>query len=122
MVVRAVRGATQVERDDPDAILGGTRELLSEIIHRNGLAVEDIISVLFTMTPDLSSGFPAPAARELGLVTVPLLCATEIDVPDAMPMVIRVLAHIHTERSPAAVAHVYLRGAARLRPDLDAGQ
>ncbi len=118
MAVRAVRGAIQVERDDPALIVADTAALLTEIVCRNGLDVEDFISVVFTVTPDLASEFPATAARDLGLVDVPLLCATEIPVPDAMERVVRLLAHIETERPRAAVEHVYLRGAARLRPDL----
>lgn len=120
MAVRAVRGAIQVDRDEPALILADTAALLTEIVCRNGLDVEDFISVVFTVTPDLASEFPATAARDLGLVDVPLLCATEIPVPDAMERVVRLLAHIETERPRAAVEHVYLRGAARLRPDLAA--
>ncbi|MGN9910223.1 chorismate mutase [Phytohabitans sp. LJ34] len=116
--VRAIRGAIQVDRDDPAAIDAGTRLLVAEVIGRNGLAAGDIISVLFTMTPDLVSRFPAAAARGLGLADVPLLCAVEIAVPGAMRRVIRLLAHVHTDRSPSDVEHVYLRGATRLRPDL----
>jgi chorismate mutase len=117
--VRAVRGAIQVDRDDPEDIFTSTSTLLTEVIARNDLAAEDIISVVFTMTPDLASGFPATAARALGLSDVPLLCATEIGVRDAMQRVIRLLAHIQTDRARSAVEHVYLRGAARLRPDLE---
>jgi chorismate mutase len=118
LAVRAVRGAIQADRDDPDVIVAGTRELLLEVIRRNGLDVDDIISIVFTTTPDLVSCFPAAAARELGLTEVPLLCATEIGVPNALQRVIRLLAHIQTDRPPSAIEHVYLRGAARLRPDL----
>lgn len=116
--VRAVRGAIQIDRDDPDAIRTGTGALLTEIMRRNDLGADDIISVLFTMTPDLASGFPATAARRLGLSDVPLLCATEIPVPDALARVIRLLAHVASDRPRSAIEHVYLRGAARLRPDL----
>jgi chorismate mutase len=117
-MVRAVRGAIQIDRDDPDVILADTGTLLTEVIRRNGLATEDIISLFFTMTPDLASVFPAAAARALGLTDVPLMCAAEIGVPNAMERVIRVLAHIQTARPQSAIQHVYLRGAARLRPDL----
>lgn len=117
-VVRAVRGAIQIDRDDPGLILSETRLLLIEVLRCNELTGEDIISVFFTMTPDLASGFPAAAARDLGLTEVPLLCATEIGVPDAMARVIRLLAHIETDRPRSAIRHVYLRGAAQLRPDL----
>ncbi|HVK24717.1 MAG TPA: chorismate mutase [Actinokineospora sp.] len=119
--VRAVRGAIQVDRDERDLIIADTRTLLEEILLRNDVAEEDIISVFFTMTPDLASGFPAAAARELGLVDVPLMCATEIAVPNALRRVVRVLAHINTDLSRSDVEHVYLRGAGRLRPDLAGG-
>jgi chorismate mutase len=116
--VRAVRGAIQVDRDDPRVIAAETRTLLAEVLRRNALAPDDIISIFFTVTPDLASGFPAAAARELGLTEVPLMCATEIGVPGALPRVIRLLAHIQTERARSAIEHVYLRGAGKLRPDL----
>ena len=116
--VRAIRGAIQVDRDDPEVIFSDTGMLLAEVIQRNQLDVEDIISVLFTVTPDLVSGFPAAGARRIGLTGVPMMCATEIGVPDGMERVIRLLAHIQTDRPRSAIEHVYLRGAARLRPDL----
>jgi chorismate mutase len=120
MAVRAVRGAIQVGRDDPTAIADGTAELLAEVIGRNDVDAEDIISVVFTVTPDLTSGFPAAAARALGLTDVPLLCATEIGVPGALPRVVRLLAHVESDRPRPAIRHVYLGGAAALRPDLAA--
>lgn len=116
--VRAVRGAIQVDRDDPEVIFNDTGELIIEVIRRNNLDTDDIISVFFTVTPDLASGFPAAAARGLGLNEVPMLCATEIGVPNSMARVIRLLAHIQTDRPRSAIEHVYLRGAAQLRPDL----
>jgi chorismate mutase len=119
-VVLAVRGAIQVDRDDPSDILAGTRELLAEVVDRNGIGPADLISIVFTLTPDLTSCFPAAAARELGLVDVPLLCATEVAVPGALPRVVRLLAHVESDRPRSAVRHVYLRGATRLRPDLAA--
>ncbi|MGH3760494.1 chorismate mutase [Actinophytocola sp.] len=118
MAVRAVRGAIQIDRDDPAAIANATTELLAKVLGRNELDAEDLISVVFTMTPDLASGFPAAAARALGLTDVPLLCASEVGVPDGLPRVIRLLAHIQSDRPRSAIHHVYLRGAARLRPDL----
>ena len=118
MVVRAVRGAIQVDRDDPADIIAGTRELLTEIVRRNGLDPADLISIVFTVTQDLTSCVPAGAARDLGLTDVPLLCATEVDVPGALPRVVRLLAHVESDRPRSAVRHVYLRGAIRLRPDL----
>lgn len=118
MAVRAVRGATQVDQDDRDQVLEATTELLAEVLHRNGLRTEDVISVIFTATPDLHSEFPAYAARQMGITDVPLLCAAEIDVPGAMPRVLRLLAHVETERPRGQLRHVYLRGAAALRTDL----
>ena len=118
MAVRAVRGATQVDDDQRDQVLDATTELLSEVLRRNALTSEDLISVVFTATPDLHSEFPAYAARQMGITDVPLLCAAEIDVPGAMPRVLRLLAHVETERPRAELRHVYLRGAAALRTDL----
>ena len=118
MPVRAVRGAIQVDRDDRDEVLDATTELLQAVLERNGLTQEDLISVVFTATPDLTSEFPAYAARQMGLVDVPLLCAGEIDVAGAMPRVLRLLAHVETDRPRAQVTHVFLRGAAALRRDL----
>ncbi len=120
MAVRAVRGAIQVERDDRDEVLSATTELLTTLLERNALTQEDLISVVFTATPDLTSEFPAYAARQMGFVDVPLLCASEIAVPGAMPRVLRVLAHVETDRPRAEVKHVFLRGAAALRRDLPA--
>lgn len=123
MAVRGVRGATTVETDRSDAILTATRELLQEILDRNGIAEFDqIVSAVFTTTPDLTSTFPAEAARALGMQHVPLLCASEIAVPGAMPRCIRVLLHVETPRSPREVVHVYLRDAKRLRPDVTSAQ
>lgn len=118
MTVRAVRGAIQVETNEREAILGGAAELVTEVLERNGLDSAGLISILFTATPDLTADFPAYAARQLGLVDVPLMCATEIAVPGALPRVLRLLAHIDTELSREQIRHVYLRGAAALRTDL----
>ena len=118
MVVRALRGATTVEHDEAAAIIEATVEVLRELLSRNAVAPEDVISVVFTATPDLTSEFPAVAARELGLSDVPLLCATEIAVPGAVPHCVRVLMHLNTPRSRAELQHVYLRGARHLRDDL----
>jgi chorismate mutase len=118
MAVRAVRGATQVDADDRDQVLEATTELLREVLSRNGLGTDDLISVMFTATPDLHSEFPAYAARQMGFTDVPLLCAAEIDVPGAMPRVLRLMAHVETELPRAELRHVYLRGAAALRRDL----
>jgi chorismate mutase len=118
VAVRAVRGAIQVESNGREAILDGTTRLIKEVLQRNDLTTDDLISVLFTATPDLTAEFPAYAARQLGFTDVPLICATEIDVPSAMPRVLRLLAHIETTRPRSEVHHVYLDGAAALRRDL----
>jgi chorismate mutase len=118
MTVRAVRGAVQIQADERDAILEGTAELVTEVMARNGLTPEDVISVLFTATPDLTAEFPALAARKIGFHDVPLICATEIAVPGAMPRVIRLMAHVQTPRPRSAIQHVYLHGAAALRLDI----
>ena len=118
MAVRAIRGATQVDADDREQVLEATRELVTAVLDRNELGSEDLISILFTATPDLTSEFPALAARELGLGDVPLICATEIDVAHAMPRVLRLMAHVETPKSRAEIQHVYLRGAVALRRDI----
>jgi chorismate mutase len=118
VAVRAIRGAIQIDSDDRDAILEGTTELVRAVFERNELDDEQLISILFTATPDLTAEFPAYAARLLGMTDVPLMCATEIAVPGAMPRVLRLLAHVETDRTRAEVQHPYLRGAANLRRDL----
>ncbi|MBV9796318.1 MAG: chorismate mutase [Actinobacteria bacterium] len=118
MPVRAIRGAVQVDADEREAILEGTTELVSEVMTRNGLVTDDVISVLFTATQDLSAEFPALAARKLGFQEVPLMCATEIPVPGALPRVVRLMMHVETGLSRREVQHVYLRGAAALRLDI----
>ncbi|HVM27601.1 MAG TPA: chorismate mutase [Mycobacteriales bacterium] len=118
VAVRAVRGAIQVDQDDRQAVLNATTELLTAVLERNAFSPDDLISVVFTATPDLTSEFPAYAARQMGITDVPLLCATEIAVPGAMPRVLRLLAHVETDAARADVRHVYLRGAAALRTDL----
>ena len=118
MAVRAVRGATQVDNNDRDEILEATAELVAEVLHRNNLGHDDVVSILFTATPDLTAEFPALAARKLGFQEVPLLCAAEIDVPGAMPHVVRLMMHIETAKPRSAMQHVYLHGAAALRLDI----
>jgi chorismate mutase len=118
MSVRAVRGAIQIDTDDRDAILEGASELVTQVMQRNELGADDLISILFTATPDLRAEFPAYAARLLGLTDVPLMCASEIAVAGAMPRVLRLLAHVETAKPRAELRHVYLRGAAQLRTDL----
>ena len=118
MAVRAIRGAVQVEANASAAILEGTSELVTEVMGRNQLTPADVISVVFTATADLNAEFPALAARKLGFQDVPLLCGTEIDVPGAMPRVIRLMMHVETSVPRSAIQHVYLRGAAALRLDI----
>lgn len=118
LAVRAVRGAIQVAADERTEIIAAVAELIREVMHRNALDAEDLISIVFTATADLRAEFPAYAARRAGISDVPLLCATEIAVPGSLPRVIRLLAHFETSRSRADVRHVYLRGAADLRTDL----
>jgi chorismate mutase len=113
-----VRGAIQVDADERDEILKGTTELITAVLEKNDLSPDDLISVVFTATPDLTAEFPAYAARMLGFTDVPLLCATEIAVAGAMPRVLRLMAHVETDRPRAELHHVYLRGAAALRRDL----
>lgn len=121
IALRAVRGAITVERDEPALIYDATRALLTEIVARNGIATADIISVIFTVTPDLTSAFPALAARSLGWLDVPLLCTMEIPVPGALGRCIRVLLHVETGHPRSEIRHVYLGDAMILRPDLADG-
>ena len=116
--MRAVRGATTVERDDADLVVSATRELLTALAERNAIVHDQVISAIFTVTPDITSEFPARAARELGWVDVPLLCAMEIPTTRGLTHCIRVLLHIETELPRSALRHVYLRDAKELRPDL----
>lgn len=118
MTVRAVRGAVQVASNDRAEILEATTELVTEVMTRNELGTDDVISVLFTATTDLTAEFPALAARKLGFQDVPLLCASEISVPGAMPRVVRLMMHIETDKLRSQMQHVYLRGAAALRLDI----
>jgi chorismate mutase len=118
MAIRALRGAIQVDADDRDQILEAVAELVQAVLDRNGLSTDEVVSLVFTATPDLTAEFPAYAARRAGLSDVPMLSATEIDVPGGMPRVVRLLAHVETTRTRAELRHVYLRGAAELRTDL----
>ncbi len=118
MLVRAIRGAITVPENTREAILEGTRELLVEIIKRNSVEIEDLISIIFTATNDLNAAFPAVAARELGITDVSLMCTNEIDVPGSLRQCIRVLVHFNTVKANSEINHVYLKGATVLRPDL----
>jgi chorismate mutase len=117
----AVRGATKARANDPEAVVEATEELMRELMARNDLGPERMVSCIFTSTHDLNAEFPAVAARNLGLESVPLLCASEIDVPGAMPSVIRTLVHYYApdEHTPA---HTYIGVAQELRSDLHAAQ
>jgi chorismate mutase len=113
--VRALRGATTVDLNDAAAVLAATEELLRALMERNGLGPADIISVLFTATPDVTAEFPAAAARRIGLSSVALMCAVEMDVPGAVRRCIRVLMHVVSERDRSELEDVYLREARVLR-------
>jgi len=104
VAVRAIRGAVQVDANERADILDGTTELVGEVMSRNSLAPDDVISVVFTATPDLNAEFPALAARKIGFHDVPLLCASEIAVPGAMPRVVRLLMHVETDKPRSALA------------------
>jgi chorismate mutase len=121
MRLHALRGATTVDENEAGAILDGTEELVRTLMERNDLSTDDMVSCIFTCTPDLDAEFPAVAARRLGLDGVPLICAREIDVPGALPRVIRLMLHCYPSdgREPQ---HVYLREAAALRRDLEGAQ
>ena len=122
MPLRGIRGATVASQDQPEIILAATRELLEAICAANPqLQPEDLASAIFTASGDLTSVYPAQAARQLGWVQVPLLSACEIDVPGGLPRCIRVLLHWNTDLPQPAIRHVYLGAAASLRPDLNAG-
>ncbi|MBA2638682.1 MAG: chorismate mutase [Nocardioidaceae bacterium] len=118
MAVRAIRGATQLAADERDHLLERTTELVRTVLAENALSTDTLISIVFTATDDVSSEFPAYAARALGLVDVPLLCARELEIDGSLPRVVRLLMHVETDLTRADVTHVYLHGAARLRRDL----
>jgi chorismate mutase len=123
MAVRGIRGATSVEVDTPADIQAATTELLQEILRANQIEVfDEIVSAVFTTTADLTSSFPAEAARSLGMHQVPLLCASEIAVRTSVARCIRVLLHLNTEKTQREMVHVYLREARRLRPDVKSAQ
>ena len=118
MSIRAIRGATCLQRDDATEMAEAVTELLHEVMSRNSISSDDFVSVLFTSTTDLHSAFPAAAARGVGLADVPLICAQEIDVTGAMEKVVRVMVHVETSKSRGEIKHVYLRGAEALRLDI----
>jgi len=116
--VRAIRGATTVAHDTREEVISRTKELVHAVVERNGLAPEDLISILFTATDDIRSAFPAEAAREAGFTHVPLMCARELDIVDGMERCIRVMVHVSTTADPGTLRHPYLHGARQLRTDL----
>ena len=118
MMVRGIRGATSVTENTREAILDATAELLDAIVKANDIQREHIASAFFTTTPDLNAEYPAVAARDAGWVDVPLLCGHEMSVPGGLPRCLRLLMHVNTDRSLSEIHHIYLREAARLRPDL----
>ncbi len=118
MAVRALRGAIQLDSDERSHLLQSTAELVTKVMHANNLDAADLISIWFSATPDITSEFPALAARELGLGDVPLMCAVEMDVKGAMPRVIRLMMHANTKLTRGEIQHIYLRGAINLRRDL----
>ncbi len=125
MAVRAVRGATRVDVDDREVILAATRELVADLLDRNELKPQDVVSVVFTATRDLTAVAPALAARQLGLHDVALICAQEMWVEGSMARVVRLLAHVESDRPREAMVNVYLRGTEVLRgqvPPIPAGE
>ncbi|MCE5269551.1 MAG: chorismate mutase [Planctomycetaceae bacterium] len=117
MPCRGVRGATTVEHNDREEILKATRELLALMIRQNDIRPEDVASAIFSTTPDLNAEFPALAARQLGWTDVALMCTNEVNVPGALGRCIRILLHWNTDKPAAQIVHVYIKRAARLRPD-----
>jgi chorismate mutase len=118
VAVRAVRGAIQVEADDRDEIIAATAEMIDAVLSRNSFSADDLISIWFTVTGDLTAEFPAYATRKAGITDVPMMCSIEIPVAGAMPRVVRMMAHVETDVTRSEVKHAYLRGAAALRTDL----
>jgi len=118
VAVRGIRGAVKVEKNTREAIHKATRELLLKIAEENEIEAEDIVSILLTATVDLNADFPAYAVREMGWTMVPVLCAQEMDVPDSMTGLVRVLLHVNTSKRQDAIRHLYLGEARSLRPDL----
>ncbi|MBL8092521.1 MAG: chorismate mutase [Anaerolineales bacterium] len=118
MAIRGVRGATVAAADTAEAIRDATRELLARLIELNGLEPEDVASIFFTCTPDITAEYPAMTARQMGWVETPLICGQEMRVPGSLPMCIRVLLHWNTDLPQKLVRHAYLREATALRPDI----
>jgi len=117
-MIRAIRGAIQLDVDEKEHLIKSTAELLTKILHANDIDNSSLISIFFTATPDIHSEFPAVAARSLGLGDVPLLCFVEMDVSGALPRTIRVMVNVETDKARGEIQHIYLRGATALRMDL----
>lgn len=117
-MVRAVRGAITVENNDKQEIFDATKELMQEMIKANKLEHDDMISLIFTVTPDLDACFPAAAAREIGFSDIPLMCMNEIPVVGALPKCVRILMHTNSDKKLSDIQHIYLREAVNLRRDL----
>ncbi len=118
MSLRAIRGAVSLERDERTHLHERTRELVAAVLSANDITPDDVVSVIFTCTPDVVSDFPAVAARELGFGAVPLMCGQEMAVPGSMPLVVRLMMHVETDRTRDEIQHVYLYEAVALRRDL----
>jgi chorismate mutase len=116
-MLRGVRGAISVEKDEQKLILQATKELLNELIEKNSIDKDDIASAFFSLTPDLHSEFPAVAAREIGWTDVPLFCVSELDIEGALGKCVRILLHWNTEKKASEIVHLYLKEAKKLRPD-----
>jgi len=117
MPVRGLRGAITVEENTKQEILAATKQLLSSMLQENEVQIEEIASVIFSVTKDLNAEFPAAAAREMGWNNLPLLCTYEIDIPGSLPKCIRILIHLNTEKSQSQIKHIYLKEATTLRRD-----
>jgi chorismate mutase len=118
MAIRAIRGAIQLDQDEREHLLKSTAELLAKTLHANDIDNSQLISIMFTATPDISSEFPALAARELGLGDVPLMCFVEMNVEHGMPLVVRIMIYAEIDKPRSEIQHIYLRGATALRLDL----
>lgn len=118
-MIRGVRGAVCASENTPVAIFEATRQLIAEMIAANDIVADDIASIFFTTSPDLNADFPAHVLRKMGYLQIPLMCATEIDVPGGLPRTIRVLIHLNTEKKQSEIRHIYVGEASRLRPDLN---
>ncbi|MCC6383313.1 MAG: chorismate mutase [Dehalococcoidia bacterium] len=118
MPVRGIRGATTVSKNTKEDILDATRELLAAMVEANDVDPLDVASGWFTTTPDVNAEFPAVAARQMGWTFVPLMCGHEMKVPGSLPLCVRILLHVNTDKGAHDIHHVYIRGARALRPDL----